>query len=131
MVTRKKKAAKPKKTIKKTRAARKQAKPVLKKKKILKVKKVSKTKKASNEILAGKVTHYFPHVEAAVIKITKDKISSGDKLHIRGHSTDFTQVAESIQIDRVPVQSAKKGQEIGLKVTSRVRENDSVYKITA
>lgn len=125
MVTRKKKASKPRKAVKKTISTRKKAKAATKKKKILKV------KKASNEILVGKVTHYFPHVEAAVIKITKDKISSGDKLHIKGHSTDFTQVAESIQIDRVAVQSAKKGQEIGLKVTSRVRENDLVYKVTA
>jgi len=126
MVVKKKKPAKAKKAIRKVPLKRKKAKPVLKKKKVS-----SKPKVPSNEVLVGKVTHYFPHVEAAVIKITKDKISQGDNLHIKGHSTDFTQTADSLQIDRVPVQNAKKGQEIGLKVTSRVRENDEVYRVNA
>lgn len=127
MVTRKKKPVKTKKATKKLLVKRKKAKPLLKKKILPKL----KAKKPSLETLVGKVTHYFPHVEAAVIKITKDKISIGDKLHIKGHSSDFTQTVDSLQIDRVPVDSAKKGQEIGLKVSSRVRENDQVYKARA
>ncbi len=118
-----KKAPKTKKVAKKPRITRKKAKPATQKKK------VSKIKKTSPEILVGKITHYFPHVEAAVIKITKDKINTGDTLHIKGHSSDFKQPADSIQIDRVPVESAKKGQEIGLKVKFRVRENDLVYRV--
>ncbi len=91
-------------------------------------KKIVKIKKPAKEIPVGKVTHYFPKVQAAVIKITKDKIILGDNLRIKGSSTDFTQVADSIQIDRVPVPGAKKGQEIGLRVNSRAREGDLVYK---
>lgn len=123
MVTKKKKRVKTKKQIRKRVAAKRKTKPAQRKKKTAQI------KKTTNEVLAGKVTHYFPHVEAAVIKITKDKISMGDNLHIKGHSTDFTQTVDSIQIDRVAVNSAKKGQEIGLKVGSRVRDNDLVYKI--
>ncbi len=129
MVIKKKKAAKAKKNLKKVIVTRKKAKPAAKKKKITKIAKIAKKKISTNEVLIGKVTHYFPHVEAAVIKITKDKISPGDNLHVKGHSTDFTQVVDSIQIDRVPVTSAKKGQEIGLKVISRVREHDLVYRL--
>lgn len=131
MVT-KKKTVRKKKPAKKKPALKRKIKPSLKKKKpsVKKRSTAKKTpKKPSNEILVGKVTHYFPHVEAAVIKITKDKISSGNTLHIKGHSSDFTQVADSLQIDRVPVNSAKKGEEIGLKVKFRVREHDLVYRV--
>ncbi|MDP2939051.1 MAG: hypothetical protein Q8O13_03070 [Candidatus Omnitrophota bacterium] len=87
------------------------------------------TKKSLNEILVGKVTHYFPKVKAAVIKITKDGLKLGSNVHLKGHTTDFKQNVDSIQIDRVPVKEAKKGMEIGLRVASRVRENDQVYLV--
>jgi sRNA-binding protein len=75
----------------------------------------------------GKVTHYFPKVRAAVVKL-KAPLSVGDAVKIKGHTTDFAQTVTSLQIDRVPINSAKKGQEIGLLVDSRVRQNDVVYK---
>ncbi|KPK96839.1 MAG: hypothetical protein AMJ95_12120 [Omnitrophica WOR_2 bacterium SM23_72] len=75
----------------------------------------------------GTVTHYFPHVRAAVIKL-KTPLSVGDSVKIKGHTTDFTQKVTSIQIDHVPISSAKKGDEIGLLVDSRVRQHDIVYK---
>ncbi|MFZ5800885.1 MAG: hypothetical protein ACOY3D_05885 [Candidatus Omnitrophota bacterium] len=75
----------------------------------------------------GKVTHYFPHVQAGVIKL-KSPLSAGDTITVKGHTTNFTQVVESMQIDHVPITTAKKGAEIGLKVTSRVRHGDLVYK---
>ena len=78
--------------------------------------------------LIGKVTHYFPHVNAAVLKLLKP-LSAGDTIKIKGHTTDFTQAVESIQIDHASQQSAKKGDEIGLGVEQRVRRKDKVYKI--
>ncbi|MBN2830684.1 MAG: translation elongation factor-like protein [Candidatus Omnitrophica bacterium] len=75
----------------------------------------------------GIVTHYFPHVQAAVIKL-KAPLSVGDKIKIKGHTTDFTQIITSMQMDRVDIASAKPGQEIGLLVSSRVRQNDVVTK---
>ena len=73
------------------------------------------------------MTHYFPKVRAAVIKL-KAPLSIGDTIKIKGHTTDFKQAISSLQIDRVPINSAKKGQEIGLLVDSRVRQHDAVYK---
>ena len=99
-----------KKSVKKP--AKKQKKPVIKKLK---------------QDVIGIITHYFPHVRAAVIKL-KAPLSVGDTIKIKGHTTDFTQRIASLQIDRVAVAQAKKGQEIGLLVDSRVRQHDIVCK---
>lgn len=78
---------------------------------------------------AGVITHYFPKVEAAVVKLTKSSLSVGDSIVIKGHTSDFKEKVQSIQLDHVPIQNAEKGMEIGLKVKSKVREHDVVYKI--
>ena len=98
------------------------------KKKLLKKsgKKPAAAKKIKEDII-GKVTHYFPHVRAAVIKL-KAPLAVGDTIRIKGHTTDFTQKIDSLQIDRTPINEAKKGQEIGLLVDSRVRQHDVVTK---
>jgi len=80
------------------------------------------------ENIIGKITHYFPKVRAAVVKLSKP-LAVGDNIKIKGHTTDFTQAVTSIQINHVPVNVAKKGDEIGILVDSRVREHDIVYKI--
>lgn len=93
--------------------------------------KLKKTKPAPLKItknIIGIISHYFPKVQAAVVKI-KTPLSTGDNIKIKGHTTDFTQTVDSIQIDRVAIKTAKKGQEIGLLVNSRVRQGDIVYKI--
>ena len=74
------------------------------------------------------MTHYFPKVRAAVIKL-KAPLSVGDTIKIKGHTTDFKQNIASLQINRVSVDSAKKGDEIGLLVDSRVRQHDVVCKV--
>lgn len=84
--------------------------------------------KIKNENVVGKITHYFPHVKAAVIKLSAP-LSVGDKIKIKGHTTDFTQIIASMQIDRVDITSAKPKQEIGLLVNSRVRQHDTVCKV--
>lgn len=77
----------------------------------------------------GEVTHYFPHVKAAAVMIMKDSLKIGDEIYIKGHTTKFKEKVMSIQLDRVPVQEGRKGQEIGLLVKSRVRAGDSVYRV--
>ena len=117
----------PKKALKKSRAIKKRAarKPAKKAaKKATKKPGLTKQEKAD---LIGKVTHYFPKVRAAVIKL-KVPLAIGDTIKIKGHTTDFTQNVSSMQIDRVPITSAKKGDEIGVLVISRVRRNDTVFK---
>lgn len=74
----------------------------------------------------GEVTHVFSKISVAVIKFSKP-VSVGDKIHIKGHSDDFSQTIESMQIDHEQVQKAKKGEEAGMKVEGKVHEGDKVY----
>lgn len=78
----------------------------------------------------GEVTHYFSHVKASVIKLKKDTLSIGDTIYIKGHTTDFEQKIKSMQVNHAPIDKASPGQEIGLKVKSKVRHGDKVYKIS-
>lgn len=119
------KKKKTKKKIVKKRAVK--ISPLKKLGKPLKAKKAKVAKKPKENVI-GKVTHYFPHVKAAVIKL-KAPLAAGDTVKIKGHTTDFTQNVTSMQIDHVPLQSAKKGDEIGLLVDSRVRQHDLVIKV--
>jgi len=75
----------------------------------------------------GVVTHYFPKVRAAAI-VLKAPLAVGQAIKVKGHTTDFTQVISSMQIDHVPIQIGKQGQEIGLQVSSRVRRRDRIYR---
>ncbi len=83
------------------------------------------------EKLIGKVTHYFNKISVAVIEISDDEINVGDTIHIKGHTTDFKQVVNSMQVEHQPVEKAKKGESIGMKVDSAVHEHDQVYKVIA
>lgn len=74
----------------------------------------------------GKVASFFVHLNVAAIDLS-DTMKVGDKIHIKGHTTDFEQSVESIQIDKKDVQDAKKGDSVGIKVQDRVRPGDTVY----
>lgn len=78
--------------------------------------------------LIGKITHYFTKIGVAVIELS-DEIKVGDKIRIEGATTSFEQVVDSMEIDNKKVQTATKGQSIGLKVKERVRPPDKVYKL--
>ncbi len=125
------KKAKKRRAPAKKRVVKRAIKRVVKRKKIARKpsKKPVRAKKkaAKKRNVIGIITHYFPHVRAAVVKL-KAPLVVGDTIKIKGHTTDFTQTITSLQIDRVPVNSAKKGQEIGLLVNSRVRQHDVVSK---
>lgn len=82
-------------------------------------------KKLLGRNIIGTITHYFPKVRAAVVKLNMP-LKVGDTIKVKGHTTDFIQSITSMQIDRVPISAAEKGQEIGLMVNSRVRRNDVV-----
>lgn len=79
----------------------------------------------------GKITGFFTKVGAAIIDVTGGSLKVGETVRIKGHTTDFEQVVESMQIEHQPVQEATKGQTIGLKVKDRVRRHDMVYKVIA
>ena len=75
----------------------------------------------------GKVTHFFTKINVAVIEL-KASISVGDRILIKGPTTNLEQTVESMEIEHEKVTQAGAGQSIGLKVDDRVRENDAVYK---
>lgn len=78
----------------------------------------------------GVISHYFGKISVAGIEIEKGKLEAGNTIHIKGHTTDFTQVIKSMQIDLQTVEVVKKGDSIGIKVSERVREHDEVYKVS-
>lgn len=78
----------------------------------------------------GKVAGFFSHVGAAVVELTAS-LRVGDRIYLKGHTTDFQQVVASMQVDRQDVQEAAAGQSVGLKVDQRCRQHDVVYKLVA
>jgi len=127
MVKKKKAKAKAKRAVKRPKTKRVKARKPVAKKKVARKGKVEGLEATLEKV--GEVTHYFPHVKAAAVLILKDSLKAGDKIYIKGHTTDFKEKVNSMQLDHLPVEEGKKGQEIGLLVKSRVRIGDSVYKI--
>ena len=82
------------------------------------------------EKLIGKITHYFGKIGVAVLEITDDELNVGDTIHIKGRVADFNQKINSMQVEHKPVEKAKKGDSIGLKVDNLVHEHDEVFKVT-
>ncbi|MDD5417726.1 MAG: translation elongation factor-like protein [Candidatus Nanoarchaeia archaeon] len=76
----------------------------------------------------GEITRTFDKIGVAVVKVSGN-IKQGDKIKIKGSSTDFEQTAGSMQIDKTPIKEAKKGQMIGLKVNNKVKAGDKIYTI--
>lgn len=80
------------------------------------------------EVLAGKVVKYYRAIEVASVEVS-DNIEAGDRIHIKGHTTDFDQTIKSMQIRHRRITAALKGQVIGIKVDDYVRKHDLVYRI--
>ena len=80
------------------------------------------------EQLIGRVTHYFTNIGVAVIEVVKGGLEVGDKIHIKGSTSDFEQAIDSMQVEHQEVKKAKKGDMFGLKVAQHAREGDEVYK---
>ena len=77
----------------------------------------------------GVVRHYFPRVEAAIIDVSRGTLQTGDTLHFRGHTTDFYQQVDRLEVDHQPIEVARAGQAVGVHVSRRVREGDVVMRI--
>jgi translation initiation factor IF-2 len=78
----------------------------------------------------GIVVKFFAKPSVAAIEVTNGTIRQGDTLRYKGHTTDFTEKVGSMELDNQPIEEAKVGDLIGVKVEERVRENDLIYKIT-
>ncbi|MCZ6576005.1 MAG: hypothetical protein ACE10E_03565 [Acidiferrobacterales bacterium] len=131
----KKKVAK--KVKKKIKAKKKVAKKVKKKvaKKVAKKKVVRRATAPAaplvspNEERVGVVAHYYSHLGVAVVELHAGVLREGDTVHIKGHTSDFTQKVDSIEIEHMHVSEARAGQSFGLKVKEHAREHDVVYRV--
>jgi len=79
----------------------------------------------------GIVTHYFNHISVAVVRLDTGTLKVGDTIRIIGHTSDFRQKVESLQIEHERVEEVGRRQEFGIRVKEHVREHDVVYKVTA
>ncbi len=77
----------------------------------------------------GTVTHYYNHIHVAGVSIT-DELHQGDIIHVKGYTSDFEQIVRSMQIDHETVNSARRGDQIGLSVIEHAREHDTIYMVS-
>lgn len=74
----------------------------------------------------GRVSHYYSHLSVAAVSLDA-ALRVGDRIHIKGHTTDLVQAVESLQVDHTPVERAVPGDDVALKVDDHVREHDKLY----
>jgi putative protease len=78
----------------------------------------------------GVVTHYYGELSVAVVKLDPATILRvGDNIHIKGHTSDFSQRVESLQIGHASVNEVGPDDDFGLKVVDHAREHDVVYRV--
>lgn len=82
------------------------------------------------EVEIGKVTHYFGKASVAIIAITQGELKVGDTVRFKGHTSDFTEKIDSMQVEHQNVQKASPGESVGVRVNQHAREHDVVYKVT-
>ena len=78
----------------------------------------------------GVVIHYWNHIHVAGVHLTDGELRVGDTIRVRGHTSNFTQQIESMQIDNQSVEVARPGDDVGFKVVDYAREHDEVFKVT-
>jgi putative protease len=81
------------------------------------------------ETRIGTVTHYYNHIHVAGVTITDGELHIGDIIHVKGHTSDFEQKVESMQIDHEVVEVANPGDQVGLTAIEHAREHDTVHKV--
>ena len=82
------------------------------------------------EVEIGTITHYYGKIGVAIIQLT-DVLKPGETIHIKGHTSDFTQQVGSMQIEHKDVSEAKSGDLIGIKIEQKIHPSDKVFKVTA
>jgi hypothetical protein len=78
----------------------------------------------------GVVTHYYSHLSVVAMHLEPGTtLRVGDVIHIRGHTTDFIQKVESLEVNHAPATEVGLNDDFGLKVVEHAREHDIVYKV--
>ena len=76
----------------------------------------------------GQISHYYVHINVGIIQLS-DTLKAGETIHVKGHSEDFTQPVDSMQIEHASVPEARAGESIGIKVIQKVHPGDKVFKV--
>ena len=84
---------------------------------------------SAGEERIGIVTHFYTHLSVAIIQMESGTLREGDTIHIKGHTSDFRQRVESMEINHIHVPQVTAGQVFGLRVTEHAREYDVVFKV--
>jgi len=82
----------------------------------------------AEEKLIGKIVHYFGHINVGIIELS-DGLKVGETIHIKSSVTDFEQVVNEMQVEHQNIESAKAGDQVGLKVVQKVKEGDQVFRV--
>ena len=75
--------------------------------------------------IVGTVTHYYAKLGVGIVKL-KSPLKVGDMIKFSGHTTNFEQQVNEIQLNHKDLAAGKKGQEVGIKVTEKLRDGDNV-----
>ncbi len=78
----------------------------------------------------GRITHFYSKASVAIIELSAP-LNKGDKITIRGSTTNIEQTVDSMETEHEQIPAAQAGQAVGMKVVGRVRENDIVYRVKA
>jgi hypothetical protein len=75
----------------------------------------------------GRVTHYFSHLSVAAVTLSAP-LKVGDRIHIRGHTTDLVQDVGSLEVEHAAVEAAGPGDDVAMKVDDHVRDHDQIFR---
>ncbi len=78
----------------------------------------------------GQVIGFYAIPSAALIEIKEGSLKVGDKIWIKGQTTDLVETVSSMQVEHTAVSEAEQGSQVGIKVSSKVRRHDRVYKVS-
>ncbi len=79
--------------------------------------------------LIGKITHFFSKINVGVIALSGE-LKVGDKISIERGDEIVEQVVESMQVEHKNIETAKAGDDVGLKINGVTKPGAEVYKIT-
>ncbi len=78
----------------------------------------------------GVISHYYGNIQVAGIHVERGTLKVGDRIHVVGHTSDFEQTVDSMQVEHDTVEEAGPGDDVGVKVVDHAREHDKVFKVT-
>ena len=76
----------------------------------------------------GRVEAFFAKPSVAIVALSAT-LRGGELIYLKGHTTDFQQAVESMEVDHQPIREAQAGQTVGQKVAQRCRPHDVVYRL--